>query len=138
MASSWKECTKIGNSRMILQWVQPICFVCIRMSHWHQQMIDGAEFWISCKWLKALWKASKWQQIKWSAPTTICWCQCDIRIHIYILQWWQFSNYGSSYIQNFYNSKTNLEMLFKLNASQNISFFTKKIGRFYFQNFYNS
>ena len=43
-------------------------------------MVDGAEFWISCKWLKALRKASQWQLIKCSAPSTICWCQCDIRI----------------------------------------------------------
>ena len=50
------------------------------MSHWHQQMVDGAEFWISCKWLQALRKASQWQLIKCSAPSTICWRLCDIRI----------------------------------------------------------
>ena len=55
-------------------------FTTIRMSHWHQQMVDGAEFWISCKWLKPLRKASQWQLIQCSAPSTICWCQCDIRI----------------------------------------------------------
>ena len=52
----------------------------IRMSDWHQQMVDGAEFWISCKWLKALRKASQWKLIKFSAPSTISWRQCDIRI----------------------------------------------------------
>ena len=52
-----------------------------RMSHWHQQMVDGAEFWISCKWLKVLRKASQWQLIKLSAPSNICWCQFDIRMH---------------------------------------------------------
>ena len=46
----------------------------------HLQMLDDAEFWISCKRLKALRKASQWQLIKCSAPSTICWCQCDIRI----------------------------------------------------------
>ena len=50
----------------------------IRMSHWHQQMVDGSKSWISCKWLKALRKASQWQLIKCSAPSTIWWCQCDI------------------------------------------------------------
>ena len=53
------------------------------MSHWHQQMVDGADFWISCKWLKALKKASQWQLIKCSAPSTICWRQCDIRISMW-------------------------------------------------------
>ena len=28
----------------------------IRMSHWHQQMVNDAGFWISCKWLKTLRK----------------------------------------------------------------------------------
>ena len=55
-------------------------FRCIWMSHWHQQMVDGAEFWIDCKWLKALRKASQSQLIKCSAPSTICWCQCDFEI----------------------------------------------------------
>ena len=41
-------------------------------------MVDGAEFWIGCKWLKALRKASQSQLIKCSAPSTICWRQCDI------------------------------------------------------------
>ena len=49
-----------------------------------------------------------------------------------------FSNYGRSYVQNFCNSKTNLEMLLKLDASQNISDFYKKIGRFHLHTFYNS
>jgi hypothetical protein len=41
-------------------------------------MVDGAKFWISCKRLKALRKASQWQMIKCSAPSIICWRQCDI------------------------------------------------------------
>ena len=57
----------------------------IRMWHRHQQMVDGAEFWINFKWLKALRKASQWQLIKCSAPSTISWRQCDIRIR------WKFS-----------------------------------------------
>ena len=47
----------------------------IRMSHWHQQMVDGAKFWITCKRLKVLRKASCLQLIQNSAPSTICWCQ---------------------------------------------------------------
>ena len=50
------------------------------MSYWHQQMVEGDEFWISCKWLTALRKASQSQVIKCSAPSTICWRQCDIQI----------------------------------------------------------
>ena len=49
----------------------------IQLSHWHQH---GAKSWISCKWLKALRKASQWQLIKCSAPSTICWHQCDIQV----------------------------------------------------------
>ena len=53
-------------------------FYTIRMSHWHQQMVNGAKFWISCKWLKAQRKGSQWQLIKCSAPSTICWRQWEI------------------------------------------------------------
>ena len=52
----------------------------IRMSHWLQQMVDGDIFWISFKRLKVLSEASQTQLIKCSAPSTICWRQCDIRI----------------------------------------------------------
>ena len=54
----------------------------IQLSHWHQH---GAKSWISCKWLKALRKASQWQLIKCSAPSTICWRQCDIRIDLHLI-----------------------------------------------------
>ena len=50
------------------------------MSHWHQQMADGAEHLISCHWLAFLSDFSHLQLIQNSAPSTICWCQCDIRI----------------------------------------------------------
>ena len=50
-------------------------------------MVDGAEFWISCKRLKALRKASQSQLIKCLAPSTICWPQCDIRINKDCLIW---------------------------------------------------
>ena len=52
----------------------------IRMSHWRQQMVDGAEHLISCHWLAFLSAFSHLQLIQNSAPSTICWCQCDIRI----------------------------------------------------------
>ena len=44
-------------------------------------LVDGAEFWIICKWLKLLRKAGPLQLIQNSAPSTIVWCQCDIQIH---------------------------------------------------------
>ena len=52
----------------------------IRMSHWRHTMVDGAEFWISCQQLRILRKASHWQLIQNLTPSTIVWCQCDIRI----------------------------------------------------------
>ena len=43
-------------------------------------MLDGAKFWINCQRLRILRKASHWQLIQNSAPSTIVWRQCDIRI----------------------------------------------------------
>ena len=43
-------------------------------------IVDGAEFWITCKRLKLLRKAGRLQLIQNSAPSTIVWRQCDIRI----------------------------------------------------------
>ena len=67
-----------------------------RMSHWCQQMVDGAEHLISCDWLAFLSAFSHLQLIQNSAPSTICWCQCDIRIVIpwiyQILLKYQFCN----------------------------------------------
>ena len=34
------------------------------MSHWRQQMVDGADFWISCHWLAFLSSLSQWQLIQ--------------------------------------------------------------------------
>ena len=44
-------------------------------------MVDGAEFRITCMGLKLLRKAGRLELIQNSAPSTIVWCQCDIRIH---------------------------------------------------------
>ena len=52
----------------------------IRMSHWRQQMVDGTEHLISCDWLAFLSVFSHLQLIQNSAPSTICWCHCDIWI----------------------------------------------------------
>ena len=54
----------------------------IRMSHWRHKMVDGDEFWISWQWLAFLSILSRWQLIQKSAPSTIVWRQCDIRIPI--------------------------------------------------------
>ena len=55
-------------------------YVCCWMSHWRQQMVDGAEHLISCHWPAFLSAFSHLQLIQNSAPSTICWCQCDIRM----------------------------------------------------------
>ena len=57
---------------------------CIRMSHWRHTMVDGTEFWITCKRLKLLRKADRLQLIQNSVPSTIVWRQFDIRI-----SWWK-------------------------------------------------
>ena len=50
------------------------------MSHWRNTMVDGAKYWIICKWLKLLRKSGRLQLIQNSAPPTIMRRQCDIRI----------------------------------------------------------
>ena len=52
------------------------------MSHCCHMMVDGGEFWITCKRLEELRKAGWLQLIQNSAASTIVWCQCDIRIVI--------------------------------------------------------
>ena len=51
------------------------------INHHVHMMVDGAKFWISCKWLKLLRKASRLQLIQNSAPSTIVGRKCDIGIH---------------------------------------------------------
>ena len=107
----------------LLNWIFYVRYILhiIRMSHWHQQMVDGAEFWISCKWLKALRKASQSQLIKCSAPSTICWRQCDIRI----VQW----NNGSELTIFWFFFQEKNEGLFKKSLAcrkhHKIQFFSK-------------
>ena len=60
----------------------------IRMSHWRQQMVDSAEHLISCHWLAFLSGFSHIQLIQISAPSTICWCQCDIQILVTKTSYW--------------------------------------------------
>ena len=43
-------------------------------------MVDGAEHLISCHWLAFLSAFSHLQLIQDLEPSTICWCQCDIRM----------------------------------------------------------
>ena len=50
------------------------------MSHWCRRATEGAEFWISCKWLKLLRKAGVLQLIQNSAPSVAQRRQCDIWI----------------------------------------------------------
>ena len=70
------------SSRIHLgSFVKILCLILpILMSHWHNTMVDGAKFWISCQQLIILRKASHWQLIQNSAPSTIVWRQCDIRM----------------------------------------------------------
>ena len=49
---------------------QVVMQVVIRMSHWRQQMVDGAEHLISCHWLAFLSAFSHLQLIQNSAPST--------------------------------------------------------------------
>ena len=99
----------------------------IWMSHWHQQMVDSAEFWISCKWLKALRKTSQSQLIKCSAPSTICWCQCDIGIIIAVMKTNIFFLFSSPVITTalffFLYSHVIDEVCLKV-ASHSVSLFT--------------
>ena len=59
--------------------------ILIKMSHWHHAMVDGAEFWITCKGLKLLRKTVRLQLIQNSAPSTILWRQCDIPINMNLI-----------------------------------------------------
>ena len=48
------------ESKNILAWTRSLlklyfsCSFCIRMSHWCHTLVDGVEFWISCRWLAFL------------------------------------------------------------------------------------
>ena len=53
----------------------------IRMSHWRHTMVNGPEFWISCKRPAFLSSFSPLQVIQNLAPSTIMWRQCDIGIN---------------------------------------------------------
>ena len=55
----------------------------IWMSHWRHTMVDGAELWIGYKWPAFLSSFSCLQMIQNSAPFTIMWPQCDIRIQLW-------------------------------------------------------
>ena len=57
------------------------------MSHWRQQMVDGADFWISCHWLAFLSSLSQWQLIQKLVPSTICCHQYDIGIRRNFEKW---------------------------------------------------
>ena len=48
------------------------------MSHWCHTMVDGAEYWISCKRPAFLSSFSRLQVIRNSAQSAIVWHQCDI------------------------------------------------------------
>ena len=54
------------------------------MSHWHHTMVDGARFWISCKRPAFFSSFGRLQLVQNSAPSTIVWCQIDIRILLFI------------------------------------------------------
>ena len=76
----WHPLPTLFNVRNFWSSLIPQENLSIRMSHWHHMMVDGAEFWITCKRLKLLRKAGRLQSIQNSAPSTIRWRQCDIRI----------------------------------------------------------
>ena len=64
----------------------------IRMSHWHQQMVDGTGFWISCTWLKALRKASQSQLSYSDFERKRCSARSD---GVVVAQWsWLHKNHG--------------------------------------------
>ena len=60
--------------------MDPVQLNSIWMSHKRHKMVDGAEFWISCQWLAYISILCCRQLIQNSAPSTICWCHCDIWI----------------------------------------------------------
>ena len=51
-----------------------------QMSHWRHTIVDGAEFWISCKQPTFLSSFSPLQIIQNLAPSTIVWRQWNIQI----------------------------------------------------------
>ena len=57
----------------------------IRMSHWCHKMVDGTEFWITCKRPAFLSSFSRLLVIQNLAPSTMVWHQCDIRITAWTL-----------------------------------------------------
>ena len=90
----------------------------IRMPHWQLQMVDGAEFWISCKWL--LRKASQWELIKCPAPST--------RALTSILTKYQYTYQVSVYWY--------LYLVFKFpNTDTDTSYFKNILEYWYFQYF---
>ena len=54
--------------------------MCIRMSQWCHTMVDGAKFWISCKWTAFLSSFSPLQVIQNLVPSIIVRGQCAIWI----------------------------------------------------------
>ena len=63
----------------------------IWLSHWRHTMVDGAEFWISCKRPAFLCSFSRLQVIQNSVPSTIVWRQCDVQILMLFQTWkWTF------------------------------------------------
>ena len=59
-------CSKLSCLTRLLFSVQPI-----RMSHWCHTMVDGAKFWITCKWLNYWEKlvAYNWFEIQCHLPS---------------------------------------------------------------------
>ena len=76
----WRLLWRLRQYSTVVVWGLFAWQLTIRMSHWHKQMVDGAERLISCHWRAFLSAFSHSQLIQKSAPSTICWCQCDIRI----------------------------------------------------------
>ena len=74
------ESFKLKSVLAMFQSTMPYFFYTIRISHWHRQATEGAEFWISCKRLKLLRKAGCLQLTQNSVPSVALCCQCDIQI----------------------------------------------------------
>ena len=101
-------CSKLSRLTRLLFSVQPI-----RMSHWCHTMVDGAKFWITCKWLELLRKAGCLQLIRNTTPSTIVWCQCDIWI---IARLAYLPANGSSMFNNEPSVLTKQTTLFKIKS----------------------
>ena len=91
------EFSSIGPDKKFSR-IQTITYFPIRMSHWRHTMVDGAKFWITCKWLTLLRKAGCLQLIQNLAPSTIVWCQCDIRIGLSKIDWFSRTQIKSNYV----------------------------------------